>query len=189
MSVLDQGFQSLIQGDVFVILLPFLLIFAVVFGIFTKVKIFAEGENKKFATIIALVMGLTAVFQHYVKVGGESYDIVNIINGALPQVALVLVAIVMLFLILGLFGKVPAIGENKASVWIAGVAILAVIYIFGSSAGLGWWNLPYWLQDYQIWSLVVVILVFALIIRYITGDDKPKDETKTTLAEFSKLFK
>jgi len=189
MSFLDQGFQSLIQGDVFVILLPFLLIFAVVYGVMTKVKIFAEGENKKFATIIALVMGLTAVFQHYIKVGGENYDIVNIINSALPQVALVLVAIVMLFLMLGLFGKVPALGENKASVWISGVALLIVIYIFGSSAGFGLWSLPYWLQDYQIWSLVIVILVFALIIRYITGDDKPKPDDKTIVSEFGKLLK
>jgi len=187
MTYLEQAFQSLNDIGVFEILLPFLLIFAIVFGIMSKVKIFGEGDNKKFATIIALVMGLVAVFQHTMFRGGQ-FDVVDIINNALPQVSLVLVAIIMLFLILGVFGNVPKFGKDKVSGIVGVIAVLVVLYIFGSSAGFGWWSLPYWLQDYQIWSLVIVVLVFALIIKYITGDSKETKEEEKWTTHLSNFF-
>lgn len=186
MSFLEQGFQSLVNLGVFEVFLPFILIFAIVFGIMTKVKIFDEKENRKFAIIIGLVMGLVSVFQHTMYRGSQ-FDVIEIINKALPQVSLVLVAIVMLFLMLGMFGKIPVIGDNKASGWVMTLALLIILYIFGSSAGFGWWSMPYWLQDYQTWSIVVVLLVFGLIIGYITGDDNKKKDP-TVFEELSKLF-
>jgi hypothetical protein len=187
MSFFEQGFQSLIDMGVFEVFLPFLLIFAIIFGIMSKVKIFNEGDNKKFSVVIALVMGLISVFQH-VMYKGSQFDVINIINNALPQVSLVLVAVIMLFLLLGIFGGKPA-GKGDTVGGIVGfIAVLVIIYIFGSSAGFAWWDLPWWLSDYQTWSIVVVILVFGLIIKYITGDDKDKKDGTKYGPELGKFF-
>lgn len=188
MSFLEQGFQSLVNLGVFEVLLPFILIFAIVFGIMTKVKIFDEKDNKKFAVVIALVMGLVSVFQH-VMYRGSQFDVIDIINNSLPQVGLVLVAIVMLFLMLGMFGATPKGTGDSAGGVIGVIAIAIIIYIFGSSAGFGWWNMPYWLQDSQTWALVVVILVFGLIIKFITSDDKkPEKDEETIMKNLGKVF-
>lgn len=47
------------QAGVFAYLLPFLLMFAIIFGILSKMQIF--GDNKAISAIIALVVGFMAL--------------------------------------------------------------------------------------------------------------------------------
>ena len=134
----------------------------------------------------ALVAGLIPVFNH-VLYPNSNTDIVPMINNAFPQISLILVAIVGLLLILGLFGM----QVKGAPGWFANViifgAIIAVVVIFGSSAGLGWWNLPYWARSWlnaETISIIVAILIFAIVVGYITGDDKDKKERDLRSREF-----
>jgi len=65
---------------------------------------------------------------------------------------------------------------------------LSTIFVFGSAAH--WWELPQWLGfalDADTQALVVVILVFAIMIWFITKEDKPADANKPNF--FSELGK
>ena len=67
-------------------LLPFLLVFTLVYAILQKVKIFGKGpETKKFSIVIALVLGITFVF--------VAQHLVEIMLQAVPNVSIVLIAI------------------------------------------------------------------------------------------------
>jgi hypothetical protein len=182
-GIFTDGVRQLEQMGVLQVIVPFVLIFVLVYGILIKVKIF---EKNSINSVIAIVIGIIPVFQH-VLYPNSKYDVVPIINSAIPQVGVVLIAILMLMIILGIFGKSLVIGGNKASGWVIALAVIIILYIFGSSAGLGFYDLPYWLRDRQVWALLVVLLFFGLIIKFITGDDKPEDKEKTFFENLAEL--
>ncbi|MBW2964540.1 hypothetical protein KY363_03700 [Candidatus Woesearchaeota archaeon] len=171
------------------VILPFILVFTVVFAIMQKVKpLGAEGERTKpFNVVIALVMSLAVIIPHVLGYYPADADIVNIINSALPQVSIVLVAILMVLLIVGLFGGKAEWGGSMSG-WVAFGASVLILYIFGRSAG--WFEyLPdwlWWLDNPDTQAMLIVVAVFAIIIWYITKEPtKPEDQGKA-LKDFSK---
>jgi hypothetical protein len=173
------------------IILPFILVFTVVFAIMQKVKpLGKEGERTKpFNVVVSLVMALAVVIPHVLGYYPPDADIVNIINAALPQVSIVLVAILMVLLIVGLFGGKAEWGGSLSG-WVAFGAAVLVFYIFGRSAG--WFEyLPdwlYWLDNPDTQAMLIVIAVFAIIIYYITKDETPEEHRGKTLKDFSKSW-
>ncbi len=184
------GFPEMIQQlesyGVADVLLPFILVFTIVFAILTKTKILGDSEkNKNFNVIIALVMGLGVVIPHVLGKYPPGSDIVIIMNDALPNVSIILIAILMVMLIVGLFGKPLGLGDNPISGWVVMLAFIAVGFIFGSSAG--WWGSPLGILDNmneETLNLLVIILVFGIIIWFITKDDSKK----VTEGGIGKLF-
>ncbi len=176
--VMQEAFGQLEYLGLFDIILPFVLIFTVVFAIMQKVKIFGTDESvKKYNVVVALVMGAAVVFPHVMGYYPPDGDIVTIINQSLPNVSVVLIAVVMALLIIGVMGKRFEIGGNSLSGWIAMAAFAIVIYIFGNSAN--WWNRPEWLyflDNPDMMALIIVILVFAVIIWFVTKGEKTTEE-------------
>ncbi|MAG08620.1 hypothetical protein CMO89_04045 [Candidatus Woesearchaeota archaeon] len=166
-------------------LLPFLLIFTIIFAILQKTKVIGE-DKKNIHVVIALVIALLVVIPHIINPGGPA-DVVGIINQAIPHVSLVIVAIVMLLILVGVFGKdIDLMGTSFAG-WIAIASFGLIIYIFGAAAGWGW-NIPNWLgwlRNESTQALVLIILVFGVIIWLITKESRPKQE-KTTLGNLVK---
>lgn len=159
------------------VLLPFVLIFTIVFAVLQKTKILGDdnGKPKKnYNVVVSLVMGLGAVIPHVTNMYPTDSDVVVIINNALPQVSLLAVAIIMVLLTIGVFGKNMDIGESKVGGWFVLLSILVIGFIFMSAAGVfDRTYLPSWLYfvyDSQFQALVVAIIVFGLIIAWITSD-------------------
>jgi len=146
------------------VMLPFLLIFTIVFAVLQKAKIFG-ADSKRFNVIIALVLGMVVVIPHILGTYPEGQDAVIIINSVLPNIALVLVAIIMVLLLSGVFGYEP--GGADAGIFILIIPI--VVYIFGVSAG--WWQNFSWFNiDPDTLAVVLVILVFGIIIFLVTSE-------------------
>jgi len=164
------------QWDIIEFLVPFLLVFTIVYAVLQKTKILGDGR-KNYNVIIALVMGLAVVVPHFTGMY-TSFDPVYVINSSLPQVSIILVAIVMVLLIIGVFGNEFDIAGTSLAGWVALVAIIIVALIFGSS--VGWFSLPMWLGflaiNPDLQALIVMILIFAVIIWFITKE--PKDKAK-----------
>ena len=123
-------------------------------------------------------MALSVVIPHVAGLYPANGDIVDIVNKAIPNVAVFFVAIILLFLLVGLWGAKPA-WKGKATGWIAVVAAIIVGFIFAYSAGWKWGNLPdwlSWLDDPTTVGLIVVILIFLVVVAYITSE--PKEEGK-----------
>jgi hypothetical protein len=172
------------------VLLPFILIFTLIFAVLQKTKIFGE-KSKNFNVIVALVMGLGVVIPHVMGRYPPGADVVEIMNNALPNISVVVVAILMLLIIIGIFGKNLTLGNNPISGWIVILAVLSVGYIFGRAAG--WFGGPGWLgflDDPETQTMIVIILVFAIIIWFVTKDeetDAQKEKNDIPL-NFAKLL-
>jgi hypothetical protein len=152
-------------------LLPFLLIFTVIFATLQKTKVLGDGK-KNFNVVIALVMSLTAIIPHVTNSYPSGYDVIDIMNAALPQVSLIAIAFIMLLLLVGLFGAESRWMGASLSGWMAILSFIIIILIFGGAAG--WWNsmqdLFYWWDD-DTTALVVILLAFAVIIWFVTKPD------------------
>ncbi|MBN2142404.1 hypothetical protein JW711_03670 [Candidatus Woesearchaeota archaeon] len=173
-------FYTLEMWGVMDVVLPFILVFTIVFAVLEKIKILGEGK-RQYNTVFALVMGATFVMPHitgsYIELIG--FDPVVVLNQSLPQVSIIVVAIIMVLLIIGVFGNQIDFAGTPLSGWIVILAFIAVGLIFGSA--VGWFYLPDWLyflRDPEIQSLVVMILVFGIIIWFVTKEDS-KDKKRT----------
>lgn len=164
------------------VILPFLLIFTVIFAVLQKSKILDGGDAtmmKKYNVVVALVMAFAVVIPHVTGAYRGFTSPVDIINNALPAVSVVLIAIVMFLLLIGVFGKQLDIGaDGGVGGFVTLVAVGTVGTIFAISAGWLDRGLPRWLdflRDPQLQALIVVIVVFGLLIKFITAEEK---ETK-----------
>ncbi len=176
------------------VLLPFILVFTIIFAVLQKVKILGtdkEGNPRKnFNVVVALVMALAVVIPHVTGMYRGQMSVVDIINNALPQVALLAVAIIMVLLTIGVFGREFEAGKGFGGGVVA-LSVLIVGFIFAAAAG--WFDraiLPRWMwfiYDPQFQALIVTIVVFGLIIYFITKEDKPKD--KTFMDKLNEMFK
>jgi len=172
-------------------LLPFLLIFTLIFAILQKVKIFG-ADKKNINVIISLIMGLLVVIPHVTQSYPPGQDVVEIMNNAIPNVSIVVVAILMVLILIGVLGKRVELGDSSLSGWIAFIAFLAVGFIFGRAAG--WFTyMPNWLRfldDPETQALLVVLLVFGILIWLVTKEPKKpgKSSGGEGLDKFGKEF-
>jgi hypothetical protein len=170
-------------------LLPFLLIFTILFAMLQKTKILGAGK-KNFNIMVAFILAALVVIPHITRSYPARYDLVEILNNALPNVSIIIVAIVLALLLIGLFGGEAKWMGGSLSGGIAIIAFAIVIYVFGGAAG--WWEnigLRWWDQDAI--TLVIIILVFAIVIWYVTKEDAPADQAakvSNLMGEVGKLF-
>ncbi len=165
-------------------LLPFVLVFTVVFAIMQKTKIL--GDKKNFNVIIALVLALSFVVPHVIGYYPLGYDPVEVMNNSIPSIALVAVAAVMLLILMGVFG---ADFSKSAAPIIAILAIIFVVYIFGSSLNL--WTGPsdvfyWWTPD--VTELLIILLVFGVIVYFIVKEPGDKTGGSKLFESVGKLF-
>lgn len=179
------------------VILPFILVFTIVFAVLEKTKILGEDEHKKprknFNVVVALVMGLAVVIPHVTNMYPPESDVVMIINKALPQVALIAVAIIMILITIGAFGRKWDVGESTAGVPFVILALVIVVVIFLAAADVftraTWPRWLYFIFDPTFQAVIVAIIVFGLIIYFITKDNADDKSKKSWVDEFKKTLK
>lgn len=154
LSALDQyGFFSYV--------LPFLLIFSIVFGILTMTNIFKE--NKAVNGIIALVIGLMSL----------QFDIVPRFFAELfPRVGVGLAILLIILIFLGIFAP----GKTGVTYTLLGIAGLILVIVLIKTAGsVGWYSGNWWSDN---WPVVAGAIFILVIIAVIVGVSNPaKSET------------
>jgi len=137
---------------VFSYVLPFLLIFSVVFAILDKAKIL--NGNRSINTIVAASIGLLAL----------QFDMVPMFFAEIfPKLGVFLAVILVILILLGFTGA----SDEKFVKWIGVVAAIIVIWwafsdfmwFGGMFGGGGVW----WFNDY-VWSLVILFVVIGAIV-------------------------
>ena len=162
--------EFLVQMEQFGLLdavLPFILIFAVIFTVLRKSG--ALGDKKNIHMLVALVISLLVVMPHVLGTYPPGQDVVNIINTALPNVSLVIVIIVAALILVGIFIPNFTMGGGIGG-FLAIASLVVVIYIFGVSGG--WWGSSSlgFLSNPDLQVLIVIVLVFAMVIYMITSE-------------------
>lgn len=140
-------------------ILPFLLIFALVFGILTRVKIF---DNKAINGVIALVIGLLALQFHFVPI---------FFSEIFPRLGVGLAVILALLILGGLFFDPDSKIVNYG---LLGVGVIVFLVVLVQTFGwLGWGNIN---LLYYNWQGILGIIIFLAIIALIVGAGGKKRE-------------
>jgi hypothetical protein len=157
--------SDLESAGVFYYLLPFLLVFVMVFAILEKTKLFGtdtEGNTKTSVNaIIGLILGLLVASQ---------WEILDKMRLFLPKMSLVIVIFVMMLILIGIMG-VPV--QNGAK------GIFALVLGIGSLVGLYWslgpdfdLRVPYWVVDNQGTIMLVTIVMIIIYVIVMSGKSK-----------------
>jgi lysylphosphatidylglycerol synthetase-like protein (DUF2156 family) len=174
--------EFFVEIGVYDVLLPFLLVFAIVYAIFDKTRVLGtdnyEGHEipkKNINAMIAFVIGFLVVV---------SKQLVATINQALANVVLLLILIVMFLMLVGVFFKkdedIALTGGWRITFMIA--ILVSIVLIFfdaikvrsGDISWLQWgwrWIESNWSGN-AFGSVVMLILVIVLIM-LITWDKNP----------------
>jgi len=170
--------------DVF---LPFILIYTIIFAILQKIELFGKGKSRRFNAIISLALAIGVIIPHSLNQYPPGTDVVEILNTALPNMSLLIIAIVFILIIIGMFGGSTKWGEGMIGGFVSIIALACVAIIFGSAAG--WWEANGWLSflsDPDIQAVILIIAVFWMIISMITKEDAA--EGKDTMSRMGKFF-
>lgn len=150
------------------LVLPFLLVFAIVFAILQKSEILGKGKKQTDA-IIALVVGLLVV-----AVG----SVTDIINNLIPILAVGLVVLLAFFLLWGFAFKEGAFEIHKNVQWAVGgiaaiVVAVAVLYYTGGLEylkGLTGGSSSSWVTN--ILFIALIIIAVAVVVGFGGGKSK-----------------
>ncbi|MCK4997349.1 hypothetical protein KAS08_03515 [Candidatus Pacearchaeota archaeon] len=148
------------QMGVFSYVLPFLLIFAIVYAILEKTKLLASKEGDKFVNN----KGITAIIAVSVSLLSLQFDFVSEFFAVIfPRFGIGLSLLLVFMIFIGFF--LPAGNPEGKHVWF-GWAILAGVIIWALSSwgswsgasGFGGWFVEY------IWAIVIVGIVVAVVL-------------------------
>ncbi|MEK6917034.1 MAG: hypothetical protein AABW92_04785, partial [Nanoarchaeota archaeon] len=123
MSLLEEYILQLENLGLLDVLLPFLLIFTITFAVLQKSKILGEHAHR-FNVMISFVLSMAAIIPHVI---GRGPDVVIIINNALPNVSLLMIASMMTLLLIGVFGN----DINNAGTPLVGIVVLFSVIAVG----------------------------------------------------------
>lgn len=165
-SFFSGGIGDLLQqwerAGIFSYALPFLLLFALIFGILSRVKIFEE--NKAINAIIALVVALMAL----------QYEFVSIFFSELfPRLGVGLSIILVLLIVVGLFLD-PS--QSAVGIGLTVIGVIIVIVILVTTAGAVGWQSGTWWSEH--WDTILVVIVFIAILGAIIGSGGNKKPMK-----------
>jgi len=158
------GFANILMSDVMVrFVLPFLLIFAVVFAILTKTGVL--GTQREILAIVSLAVGLLAL----------QFDIVsNFYSVIFPRFGVWLSVFLIVLIFMGLFAM-DFKRKGIIKIFLAIGGVIAVIVTLESFSASGYWGSS-WIYQYMdeiIWGGLLITLIMIVIS---TGA-KPEDSS------------
>jgi hypothetical protein len=156
------------QAGFFSYLLPFLLIFALVFGILTRTQIFKD--NKMVNGIIALSVSLMSL----------QFDFVPTFFAQIfPRVGVGLAIILGILIIVGLFIDSKS---NVINYILLGIGVIIIGLIVIQSAGaLGWSSGEWWSEN---WQMVIGAIFLLILVGVIIGSGSKSDKPATILQPY-----
>lgn len=159
---IDNFFWQLESMGVYRYLLPFLLIFVLLFAILEKTKIFGQDANGKTKTNINIIFSL--IVSGIVIMNPET-RVVETINDYLPGMSMFIVFAIMFMLIIAMLSKTED-GEPFKGVpfFIALIVALIAVFVSLGSSTYGA-NFPFWfyVPDW-FWPLIIFVGIIIAII-------------------------
>ena len=183
---LGDAVQFLKDFGLFDIVLPFLLVFAVVFAILEKTKVLGtekisgeEVPKKGLNAMVAFVTGMLVIAMN---------EVVQTLNQALPNVVLILFMIISFLMLVGVFYKEGEFDfANTHKGWTIGfmvVILILIVLVFLNSlytaGGVSWLDVILdWIfvgtgtpVGATIIFLILVIIGIMFVVRKKSGGDK-----------------
>jgi len=191
-SVFRDVIDFFFQLGIYDVILPFLLVFTVVFAILEKTKVFGteEVEGRKFPK--KNLNAMTAFVIAFLVVA--STKLVALINTFLANVVLLLIFIVMFLVLIGAFyrdGEDVFLDGGWRTFFMVAVLIIIILVFLNSmptTEGSNWLSVAwFWISSNwntnavgSIILLIVIIVVMVLITRDRKAPPKAKEGTGVT---------
>jgi hypothetical protein len=150
---------------VFNYVLPFLLIFAFVYGILSATRVFSG--NKSVNVIMALSIGLLSLQFDYVPL---------FFSEVFPRFGVGIAVFLVLTILTALFIPTKYFKGWGIGFTIIGVLIGAIV-IYKAFERLGWLGGTYWWDEYG--SLIILVIGIAVIVTVFLIQKTPADTTPT----------
>ena len=159
------------QIGVFSYVLPFLLIFALVFGIMNQIKIFEQ--NRAINGIIALVVGLLAL----------QFDFVPIFFSEIfPRLGVGLAILLVAMILMGMFAP----NRTWVTYTFFGIAAIIFLVVLVKTVGwLGWQSSFFW---YNYGGAIIGIGIILVIIGVIVASSLPPREPQDVSSNFMRAL-
>ncbi|MBI5390335.1 hypothetical protein HZB02_02505 [Candidatus Woesearchaeota archaeon] len=125
--ILADLIATLYDAGIYDVLLPFLLIFSMLYATLQQVKILGEGKRNLNATVALVGAGLFVV-PHVTGIQPLGIDPVQWLLEAIPNFLILSVAMIIFFMLIGFFGATPNsfLGKNYAV--LIGIVLLGYLY-------------------------------------------------------------
>jgi len=151
-------------------LLPFLLVFVVVFAILQKSKILGDGKAQIDA-IVSLVIGLLLIIAPF------SRDfIVRLMPLMVVGVAVILVFLILYGFVAGDLTEAPPWMKTTFGI-LAGIFVIAIVlYVSGFGASLVSWINGSSESSFWTNALMVILIAGAMAVAIFSGKKKKKEE-------------
>lgn len=163
-------FGELEVMGLFDIILPFLLVFSIIFAIINQTKIL--GGKKNIDVIVGFVIALLAVRNEY---------FVELMKTFLPNVAMFMIIILMFLLVLGIFAGQKKEWKNTAFAVGFVISIIFILFALFFDYTDRYVSFPDWLRD-MFYGLddrtKGVILFVAILVIVIWIATREKDDDK-----------
>lgn len=142
---------------VFDVVLPFLFVFVLIFGLLEKTMILGKENGKprtNINAIVGVILGLFFITQ---------FEIVQTLTNFLPKVSLFMIIAVMFLLMVTFFGAKFHEGPSNPTMWLIYIgAIVAIYWALGPSLGI---ELPYWAYgDWIPWVIMTGLIVLIWFV-------------------------
>lgn len=180
MSTFQNAIQFFVELGVYDVVLPFLLVFTIVFAMLEKTKVFGfddkeKGETKK--NLNAMVAFVTAFLVI------ASTELVRVVNTVMANTVLLLLLSVLFLMLAGSFHKDEEFElSDKWRKTFMGIMFVGIVLIFLHA--LGWLQYVWTFMVYNIDGPIVgsffMLIIVIAGIAWLTGDssDKGKDKSK-----------
>ena len=175
MAAVNDIFYQFQASGIFEFVLPFLLVFTIVFAVLEKTRIFGtEGDDgktprKNINLIVSLVLALIVINQ---------FEIVDRLNLFIPKVSLFIIVAVMFLVLVGIFGVNVHEGFSGITLFLFAVASLLIIYWAlvpsSSSDFFTGSDFGYWIQD-NLGTLLVLVII-GIVVWAVAGGGKKGDK-------------
>lgn len=152
-------------SGVFAYALPFLLIFALVFGILMRVQIFKN--NRAINAIIALVVALMALQFNFVSV---------FFAEIFPRLGIGLVILLVVMILLGLFAP----NRTWVTYTFFGIAAVILVVVLINTASVIGWRSGGFLGNIYWPELIPWIVIIVLVAVVIAASIPPRDKQDLT---------
>ena len=148
----ESSFMIFLKDYGFVeIILPFILIFAIVYGILSKTKILGKN-NRRIEIAVSLVLGFVAI---------GSLQFSGLIQGFIAKLGFGIVILLGLALILGFF-NIPL--DNKITLWISSILFLVIVIVQFTNDSINQMFLNL-IKNPAVIGVAIVILIIWLLVR------------------------
>lgn len=150
------GFQNILQRleDIgfFAYVLPFLLIFAVIYALLTQINVFEK--NKGAAILVAFAIGLLALQLNFVSAFFQNF---------FPKVGVGVAVLLVALILAGAF--IADLAKAETYKWIffgigAVIFIIILILTFSGAQFVGSW----WWNQYGTLVIVAIVVIVAMIL-------------------------